>query len=243
MRIAFIVEYDGTEYAGWQVQKNAVTVQEKIEEALLTLNKGHITVTGAGRTDSGVHARGQCGHFDIDSDIPADKFTFILNTRLPKDIRIKRTWQAEEGFHSRFSAKGKRYIYRIINAPSASALMGRFTMHVPEKLDVSLMRQAAEFIVGTHDFKAFCAAGSQVKTTVRTVTKVEIKKTDELIEIIVEGTGFLYNMVRIIAGTLIEVGKNKKTPEDVKRIIEGQARKDAGMTADAQGLTMDEVFY
>lgn len=243
MRVAFIVEYDGTDYAGWQIQKNDITVQQKIEEALLTLNKGHITVTGAGRTDSGVHAKGQCGHFDIDSDIPAEKFTFILNTRLPKDIRIKKTWEVSEDFHSRFSAKGKRYIYRIFNAPYSSALMGRFTMHVPENLDIEKMRQAAQFIVGTHDFKAFCAQGSSVKTTVRTVSKVEVTKENELIEITVEGTGFLYNMVRIIAGTLIEVGKNKKTPEMVKEIIEGKIRKEAGMTADAQGLTMDEVFY
>lgn len=243
MRVAFIVEYDGTDYAGWQIQKNDITVQQKIEEALLTLNKGHITVTGAGRTDSGVHAKGQCGHFDIDSDIPAEKFTFILNTRLPKDIRIKKTWEVSEDFHSRFSAKGKRYIYRIFNAPYSSALMGRFTMHVPENLDIEKMRQAAQFLVGTHDFKAFCAQGSSVKTTVRTVSKVEVTKENELIEITVEGTGFLYNMVRIIAGTLIEVGKNKKTPEMVKEIIEGKTRKEAGMTADAQGLTMDEVFY
>jgi tRNA pseudouridine38-40 synthase len=243
MRVAFIVEYDGTAYAGWQVQKNAVTIQEKIEEALLSLNKGHVTVTGAGRTDSGVHARGQCGHFDIDCNIPAEKFQFILNTKLPKDIRIKRSWQVSKDFHSRFSAKGKRYVYRIYNSPSASALMGRFTMHVPENLDINKMCEAAEFIKGTHDFKAFCAAGSQVKTTVRTVYKLDITKKDELIEITVEGNGFLYNMVRIIAGTLIEVGKNKKSPGDVKEIIEGKARKAAGMTADPQGLTMDEVFY
>ena len=243
MRIAFIVEYDGTEYAGWQIQKNDITVQQKIEEALLTLNKGHITVTGAGRTDSGVHAKGQCGHFDIETDIPAEKFTFILNTRLPKDIRIKKSWEVSEDFHSRFSAKGKRYIYRIFNAPYSSALMGRFTMHVPENLDIEKMREATAYIVGAHDFKAFCAQGSSVKTTVRTVNKVEVKKENELIEIIVEGTGFLYNMVRIIAGTLIEVGKHKKTPDQVKEIIDGKARKEAGMTADPQGLTMDEVFY
>ncbi len=243
MRVAFIVEYDGTNYAGWQIQKNDVTVQEKIEEALLPLGKGRITVFGAGRTDSGVHARGQCGHFDIDTNIPAEKFAFILNSRLPDDIRIRRTWQAEEGFHCRFSAKGKRYIYRIFASPHASALLGRFTMHVPEKLDLEKMRKAAEFIKGTHDFKAFCAQGSSVKTTVRTVSRLDIEKNDEIIEIIVEGNGFLYNMVRIIAGTLIEVGKGKKSPETVKDIIEGKARQEAGMTADAKGLTMDEVFY
>lgn len=243
MRVAFIVEYDGTNYAGWQIQKNDVTVQEKIEEALLPLGKGRIVVFGAGRTDSGVHARGQCGHFDIDTNIPAEKFAFILNSRLPRDIRIKKSWQADEDFHCRFSAKGKRYIFRIFASPHSSALMGRFTMHVPEKLDITLMRQAAEFIKGTHDFKAFCAQGSNVKTTVRTVFRLDIEKKDELIEIIVEGNGFLYNMVRIIAGTLIEVGKGKKTPDEVKNIIDGLVRQDAGMTADAQGLTMDEVFY
>lgn len=243
MRVAFIVEYDGTDYAGWQIQKNDVTVQEKIEEALLPMGKGRIAVSGAGRTDSGVHAKGQCGHFDIETNIPAEKFAFILNSRLPKDIRIKKTWQAEDGFHCRFSAKGKRYVYRIFNSPHSSALLNRFTMHVPEKLDLKKMIEAAEYIKGTHDFKAFCAQGSSVKTTVRTVNRLDIVKNDELIEIIVEGNGFLYNMVRIIAGTLIEVGKLKKTPQDVKNIIDGLNRADAGLTADACGLTMDTVFY
>lgn len=243
MRVAFIVEYDGTDYCGWQRQKNAVTVQEKIEDALLKLGKGHITVFGAGRTDSGVHAKGQCGHFDIESNIPAEKFAFILNSYLPKDIRIKKSWLAEEDFHCRFSAKGKRYIYRIVNEPHASALFERFTAHVPEQLDLCAMEQASEYIKGTHDFSSFCAAGGSAKTAVRTVTELKVEKTDGIIEITVEGTGFLYNMVRIIAGTLIDVGKHKKTPEQVRDIIEGKVRKFAGATAEAKGLTMDEVFY
>ena len=242
-RVKLTVAYDGTGYCGWQVQPNGITVEGVLNKALRKLTGEEITVMGASRTDSGVHAKGQCGHFDIDTNIPAEKFAFILNSKLPKDIRIKKSWQAEEDFHCRFSAKGKRYIYRIVNAPHASALLNRFSTHVPEKLDIDLMREAAEYIVGTHDFKAFCAAGSSVKTTVRTVNKVDIQKTNELIEITVEGTGFLYNMVRIIAGTLIEVGKHKKTPQNVKAIIDGQIRKDAGMTAEAKGLTMDEVFY
>ncbi len=243
MRVAMTVEYDGTAYAGWQIQKNGVTVQEKLEDALLELKKGHITIYGAGRTDSGVHARGQCAHFDIETNIPAEKFAFILNSKLPSDIRVMRSWQADESFHCRFSAKGKRYIYRIINAPHASALLARFTSHVPEKLDISLMRDAAEHIKGTHDFTAFCTAGGSAKTTVRTVSRLDITQSGELIEITVEGNGFLYNMVRIIAGTLIEVGKHKKTPAQVKDIIDGRIRRDAGMTAEAKGLTMDEVFY
>lgn len=243
MRVAFIVEYDGTDYCGWQRQKNAVTVQEKIEDALLNLGKGHICVFGAGRTDSGVHAKGQCGHFDIDSNIPAEKFAFILNSYLPKDIRIKKSWLAESDFHCRFSAKGKRYIYRIVNEPHSSALLGRFTSHVPEQLDLEAMKQAAEYIKGTHDFASFCASGGSAKTTVRTVTRLDIEKQGGLIEITVEGTGFLYNMVRIIAGTLTDVGKHKKTPEQVRDIIEGKVRKYAGATAEAKGLTMDEVFY
>ncbi|MBP5661580.1 MAG: tRNA pseudouridine(38-40) synthase TruA [Clostridia bacterium] len=243
MRIAFLVEYDGTAYAGWQLQKNDVTVQQKIEEALLPLGKGRIPVFGAGRTDAGVHARGQCGHFDLETNIPAEKFAFILNTHLPPDIRVTKSWQAEEGFHCRFSAKGKRYVYRVWNAPHASALMGRFTTHVPEKLDVAAMEQAARVLVGTHDFAAFCAAGGSAKTTVRTVSRLEIAEKDGLITFTVEGNGFLYNMVRILVGTLIEVGKGKKTPQDVETILSGGVRKYAGMTAEAKGLTLDEVFY
>ena len=243
MRIKFTVEYDGTAYAGWQIQKNDVTVQEMIEKALLPLGKGRIAVFGAGRTDSGVHAKGQVGHFDIESNIPPEKFAFILNSRLPKDIRIKETSLAPDDFHCRFSAKGKRYIYRIVNAPHASALYERFTTHVPERLDLEKMREAAQYIMGTHDFAAFCAAGSSVKTTVRTVSRLDVVKNGEILEIIVEGNGFLYNMVRIIAGTLIDVGKGKKSPALVKEIIDGKVRKEAGMTAEAKGLTMDEVFY
>mgnify|MGYP002569949262 CR=1 FL=1 len=243
MRIAMLVEYEGTAYAGWQRQKNAVTVQQKLEEALLSLGKGPIAVCGAGRTDSGVHARGQCAHFDIESTIPAHKFSFILNAKLPRDIRVKKSWQAPEGFHCRFSAKGKRYVYFIDNEPHASALWGRFSMHVPEKLDIDSMRLAAEQIKGTHDFAAFCAAGSSVKTTVRTIFRLDVEKHEEQIKITVEGNGFLYNMVRIIAGTLIEVGKGKKTPAQVADIIAGAKRKEAGMTAEAKGLIMDEVFY
>lgn len=258
MKVAMLVEYDGTDYAGWQVQPNAVTVQQKIEEALETIGKGHITVFGAGRTDSGVHANNQCAHFETDDTIPAEKYSFILNTRLPKDIRIKKSWQAADDFHCRFSAKGKRYIYRIFNAQHSSALMGRYTSFVPERLDIAKMQDAAKEFVGTHDFAAFCAAGSSAKTTVRTVTKVEVEKKDEIVSITVEGTGFLYNMVRIMAGTLIEVGKGKRTVKEIRCALEEiQAQSDAldedkrramsrtfaGATAEACGLTMDEVFY
>ena len=243
MKIAMLVEYDGTCYAGWQKQKNAVTVQEKIEDALETIGKGHINVFGAGRTDSGVHARGQCAHFEIDASIPAEKYMFILNTLLPEDIRITKSWEASQDFHCRFSAKGKRYIYRIFNAQYSSALMGRFTCFVPEALDIEKMQEAAQYIKGTHDFASFCAAGGSAKTTVRTVTRLDIVKNDNLIEIIVEGNGFLYNMVRIIAGTLIEVGKGKRTTKSVFDAVEGKDRTSAGATAEARGLTMDEVFY
>ncbi len=243
MKVAMLVEYDGTCYAGWQRQKNAVTVQEKIEDALETIGKGHVNVFGAGRTDSGVHARGQCAHFEIDATIPAEKYMFILNTLLPEDIRITKSWEADEDFHCRFSAKGKRYIYRIFNAQYSSALMGRFTCFVPEKLDLQKMRDASQHIKGTHDFASFCAAGGSAKTTVRTITRLDVVKNGNIIEIIVEGNGFLYNMVRIIAGTLIEVGKGKRTIQSVFDAVEGKDRTSAGATADARGLTMDEVFY
>jgi len=243
MRIKLIIEYDGTAYGGWQVQDNAPTVQAEIEFALKKLTGQHIGVYGAGRTDSGVHARGQAAHFDIDSSIPPEKFSFVLNTMLPADIRIRSSEQVPETFHARYHAKGKEYVYRIYNAPHASAIERNTTMHVPSPLNMEKMRTAAGYMVGTFDFSAFCAAGSVAKTTVRSVYAIEITEQSPLIAISVKGNGFLYNMVRIIAGTLIEVGKGKLDPEQLPHIIACGDRKLAGMTAEPQGLTLEQVFY
>ncbi|MBC5648610.1 tRNA pseudouridine(38-40) synthase TruA [Christensenella tenuis] len=243
-RIALIIEYDGTNYCGWQIQKNGVSVQQRLEEALEKALGMKTAVVGAGRTDARVHALGQVAHFDADTDIPADKFFYVLNTLLPDDIRIKKSFTAPEGFHARFSAKGKHYRYVIRNAREKGAVDRLYTMFVPVPLDVERMRQAAKQVEGEHDFAAFCAAGSDLKgTTVRTVYSVDVTKDGDYIMIDVKGSGFLYNMVRIIAGTLISVGKEKLSPQDVRNAIEAKDRTLAGATAQAQGLFLMEVYY
>lgn len=242
-RIHLIVEYDGTNYAGWQRQSNAMTVQEKLERAVLRLTGEEVCVSGASRTDAGVHALGQSAHFDTQSRIPAEKFSFALNTMLPPDIRVVRSEEVSMAFHARFSGRGKRYRYLIHAAPHAGALNRLTHAHVIYPLDVEKMRAEAQSLVGTHDFAAFAASGSVVKDTVRTIWRADVERHGAEICLIVEGNGFLYNMVRIIAGTLIGVGSGKLAPGAIKRAIESGSRLDLGITAPAHGLTLMEVFY
>lgn len=243
MRIKLIISYDGTNYGGWQLQKNAPSIQGELEKVLERLTGRRIVIQSAGRTDAGVHALAQAAHFDWDGAIPAQKLPFVFNSMLPRDIRVTSAQQVSEDFHARYSAKGKRYVYTIYNSPHSSALLYNRAAHIPGELNIEAMRRAAGYIRGTHDFKAFCAAGSYVKTTVRTVTRLDIDKQNELVRITVEGDGFLYNMVRIIAGTLIRVGLSRLEPEQVERIIEERRRAAAGFTAPPQGLTLEQVFY
>ena len=242
-RIHLIVEYDGTAYAGWQRQANAMTVQEKLERAIRKLTGEELCVSGASRTDAGVHALGQSAHFDTDSRIPADKFSFALNTMLPPDIRVTRSEEVPLEFHARFSTKGKRYRYLFHAAPHAGALTRNTHAHVIYPLDVEKMQAEAQDLVGTHDFAAFAASGSVVKDTVRTIYRAEVTREGSEIRLIVEGSGFLYNMVRIIAGTLIGVGSGKLEPGAFRRAIASGDRLDLGITAPAHGLTLMEVFY
>ena len=242
-RIHLIVEYDGTNYAGWQRQSNAMTVQEKLERAVFRLTGEEVCVSGASRSDAGVHALGQSAHFDTQSRIPADKFSFALNTMLPPDIRVVRSEEVSMAFHARFSGRGKRYRYLIHAAPHAGALNRLTHAHVIYPLDVEKMRAEAQSLVGTHDFAAFAASGSVVKDTVRTIWRADVERQGAEICLIVEGNGFLYNMVRIIAGTLIGVGSGKLAPGAIKRAIESGSRLDLGITAPAHGLTLMEVFY
>ena len=242
-RIHLIVEYDGTNYAGWQRQSNAMTVQEKLERAVKRLTGEDVCVYGASRTDAGVHALGQSAHFDTQSRIPADKFSFALNTMLPPDIRVVRSEEVAADFHSRFSGRGKRYRYLIHAAPHAGALNRLTHAHVIYPLDAKKMRAEAESLVGTHDFGAFAASGSVVKDTVRTIWRADVEQRGSEICLIVEGNGFLYNMVRIIAGTLIGVGSGKLAPGAIARAIESGSRLDLGITAPAHALTLMEVFY
>lgn len=238
-----IVEYDGTDYAGWQRQANALAVQQVLEETLERLTGERIVLHGASRTDAGVHALGQSVHFDTDSRIPGEKFSYALNALLPHDIRVILSEDAASDFHARFSTKGKRYRYLFWDAPHAGALNRNTHAHSIYPLDVEKMQAEADALIGTHDFAAFAASGSVVKDTVRTIWKAEVTRDGHEVKLIVEGSGFLYNMVRIIAGTLRDVGSGKLEPGALKRAIETGDRLDLGVTAPAHGLTLMEVFY
>ncbi|EMS73849.1 tRNA pseudouridine(38-40) synthase TruA [Ruminiclostridium cellobioparum] len=242
--IKLIIEYDGTNYHGWQIQKNAVTIQEHVEKALRQLLGVQTGVTGCSRTDVGVHAYGQVAHFFTDSTIPGEKFSYALNNLLPRDIVVQKSEEVPEDFHSRYSSKGKKYRYLICNSAHQSALMRNRACHVRPELDFEQMRKAAAHFVGEHDFAAFQATGGQVRSTVREIYSMNVsRKEDKLIELEVSGNGFLYNMIRIIAGTLIYVGMGKLRESDIPGIIGGLDRTNAGKTAPAQGLYLMEIYY
>ena len=243
MRIKLVIEYDGTGYFGWQRQARGPSVQQTIEDALRGLTGEKNILHAAGRTDAGVHAMGQAAHFDTESRIPPEKFSFALNGILPADIRIKDSSLADESFHARFDAKQKHYRYVMHNAPQASAILRNQSMHVPYQMDLEKMRRAAAYLIGTHDFAAFAGSPCNVKTTVRTVYSIDITQSGSLVVIDVIGNGFLYNMVRIIAGTLLYAGIGKLLPEDIPAILESKDRHRAGSTAKPQGLFLVEVRY
>jgi len=244
MRVLLTIEYDGTKYAGWQRQNNAMSIQQILEEAIEHAMGQQVSVTGAGRTDSGVHALGQCAHFDIETTIPADKIAFALNLVLPEDIRIRESGKVKDDFHARKNAVGKHYRYIIFNSTHDCAINRHYCTHVRYPLDVEAMKAAAKHIQGTHDFACFQAAGStEMKSTVRTVTEITVNKAGEYIYLDVKGTGFLYNMVRIIAGTLLEVGKGRRKADSIPALLESCDRNNAGPTAPAKGLTMVSVSY
>ena len=242
-RILLTVEYDGTDYAGWQRQNNALSVQQVLEE-ILTKACGHpVRVTGASRTDAGVHALDQKVHFDTDCSIPPDKYPFVLNNLLPADIRIQASREVPPDFHARFLSAGKTYTYRIWNARHASALKRNFTWHVPVPLDMSLMEAALPVLEGTHDFAPFQAAGGTARTTVRTISQASLFREGALLTLTVSGNAFLYNMVRIIAGTLVEIGEYKRPPDAFARSFVSLNRLDLGLTAPARGLELTQVHY
>lgn len=242
-RVLLTVSYDGTAYAGWQRQLNAVSVQQRLEEALARLEGAPTPVTGASRTDAGVHALGQRAHFDTQSRIPTEKYPFALNTLLPRDIRVFDAVEAPRAFHARFSACGKQYAYQIYNAPHASALDWNRTAHVPMSLADEAMRAALPALLGTHDFAAFQAAGGTAKTTVRTLTEAALERRGALLTLTVSGNAFLYNMVRILAGTLIEIGKGKLNADAFAEALRTGDRLALGPTAPPQGLTLLRVDY
>lgn len=242
-RVKLTIAYDGTNYCGWQVQPNGITVEEVLNRELSRLLQEEIHVIGASRTDSGVHALGNVAVFDTDARIPAEKISFALNRSLPDDIVVQKSEEVPQDFHPRYCDSTKTYEYCIWNATFVQPVNRLYTYHVHDALDVEAMQRAARYIYGEHDFASFCSVGAQVQTTVRTVYSVDVIKKNELITIRVTGAGFLYNMVRIIAGTLLQVGTGAKSPEWVKEVLEAKDRNQAGPTAPAHGLTLIGIAY
>ena len=242
-RVKLIVSYDGTNYCGWQIQINGITVEEILNRELSSLLHEEIAVIGASRTDSGVHALGNVAVFDTYSKIPPEKMCFALNQRLPEDIRIQASCEVAPDFHPRFCDSVKTYEYRILNRRFDIPTLRLYTHFVYMPLDVVKMQEAAKYIVGEHDFKSFCSARTQVTSTVRTVYALDIEKKEDIICIRISGNGFLYNMVRIIVGTLMKVGLGVYPPEHVKEILEACDRNAAGPKAPAKGLTLIGIEY
>ena len=242
-RIKLIVAYDGTEYSGWQIQPEAPTIEMYLDKAIRELTGENVHVTGASRTDAGVHAYGNVAVFDTESTIPGDRFTFALNRFLPDSIVIQDSWEVSVDFHPRHCNTRKTYEYRILNTAVPLPQKRNFTWHVTGSIDIEKMKEAAAYIVGEHDFKSFCCVRTQAESTVRTIYSLEVLQEGSEIIIRIKGNGFLYNMVRIITGTLIQVGKGRFMPEYVKQMLEAKDRTVAGQTAPPQGLTLVGIEY
>lgn len=243
-RIKLVVAYDGTNYCGWQVQPNGETIEGVLNRELSSLLGGDIKVTGASRTDSGVHSLGNVAVFDTDTRIPPEKISYALNIRLPEDIVVQDSCEVAPDFHPRHCNSRKTYEYRILNRRFAMPTRRLDTYFYHRPLDVERMQQAARYLEGTHDFKSFCSVNTVVEDTVRKIYTLQvIKDADDIITIRVQGSGFLYNMVRILAGTLIQVGIGAMEPEQMTEILEAKDRSASGPTAPAQGLTMMGIEF
>lgn len=238
-----VIEYDGTNYHGWQIQKNAITVQEVITKAIKKITSEDVNLIGSSRTDAGVHALNQVANFISNCNIPLSKMPNALNSVLPKDIVIKNAYEADMDFHSRYSAKGKRYKYIIYNRKFNSPVYRNYSWHISNELDLDRMTESLTYLKGTHDFSAFKASGSSVKDSIRTVRDISLRKNDFNVEFEIEADGFLYNMVRIIVGTIVDVGIGKINPIHVKEILESKDRCMAGKTAPPQGLFLTKIYY
>lgn len=244
MRALLTISYDGTNYCGWQRQQNGITIQEILERAISRLYGCEITILGASRTDSGVHAIGQRATFTPpDERIAIDRLPMAINSQLPHDIRVIHSQSVPDEFHVINDTVRKTYRYQIDNSPIHNPLLNRYSQHVKTSLDYEKMKQAAKFFEGTHDFAAFCAANSSAATTTRTIYSLEFSKEGHIITFDICGNGFLYNMIRIIAGSLIDVGIGKTEPAGIALIIASGQRERAGKTADAKGLTLLSIEY
>ena len=243
MRVKMVVAYDGTNYSGWQIQPNGVTIEQKLNEALQALLGEDIRVTGASRTDAGVHSLGNVCIFDTDTRMPAEKISYALNQRLPEDIVVQDSCEVPDTFHPRFSRSRKTYEYRILNRRfrMPTRRLDTYFYHYP--LDVEKMQEAADYLVGEHDFKSFCDNKRMKKSTIRRISDIQINNSDGIITIDFYGNGFLYHMVRILTGTLLMVGTHELSCDDIPDIIEKKSRDAAGFTAPPQGLCLVEVDY
>lgn len=243
MRYAMVIEYDGTNYAGWQRQKNAVSVQQKIEEALEVVLGSKTIIYASGRTDSGVHAEGQVAHFESEKELNTRSTIYSLNSLLPSDVKIQKMFKVSSDFHAQYSAKRKTYLYRSYVSESASPLRDRFYARILPPVDVEKMKRASKSLVGKHDFKAFCSTGSSINSTEREIYEFNIvEKGDEVI-FEITGNGFLYNMVRIIVGTLYFIGKGKLPETAIDEMLATGNRKAGGKTYPACGLCLKQVEY
>ncbi len=244
--IKLTIEYDGKDFNGWQKQQNKLNIQGEIERAIEVVTGERVNLIASGRTDAGVHAIGQVANFKIEKDIPIQKIPYALNSQLKKSIRIKSAQEVDEQFHSRYTCKRKTYRYVINNSEQGSAIYRNMQYHFPNKLNADKMNRAVKYLIGEHDFKSFKASGTSSKSSVRTIFDAKVyrdKEDNEIIKIELTGNGFLYNMVRIIAGTLLDVGEEKIEPEKVKEILEAKNRLEAGKTLPATGLFLINVEY
>ena len=241
--IKLTIEYDGKDFNGWQKQPDKLNIQGTIEKAIERVTGEIVELTASGRTDAGVHSLGQVANFKTNTNIPIEKIPVAINSQLKKSIVIKKAEEVDEKFHSRLSCKRKTYRYIINNSPEGSAIYRNLETHIPYKLNVEKMKEAIKYFIGEHDFKAFKASGTSSKSSVRTIYDAKIYEDKERIFIELTGNGFLYNMVRIIAGTLVDVGSGKIMPEDIVNIINSKKRENAGKTLPPQGLYLLNVDY
>lgn len=241
--IKLTIEYDGKDFNGWQKQPNKLNIQGTIEQAISKITGEEIKLDASGRTDAGVHSLGQVANFKTNSNLPIERFPIAINANLKKSIRILSAEEVDDRFHSRLTCKQKTYRYIINNSLYGSAIYRNLEYHVPQKLDVEKMKEAAKYFEGEHDFKAFKASGTSSKSSIRKIYKAEVYKDEDRIFIELTGNGFLYNMVRIISGTLVDVGLGKTIPKDVESIILEGKRENAGKTLPAHGLYLVKVKY
>jgi tRNA pseudouridine38-40 synthase len=241
--IKLTLEYDGTEYVGWQRQPNGLSIQQLVEEALQKVMGKRVVLHSSGRTDAGVHARCMIAHFRTDLDLPLSAFREGVNRYLPRDIAVRTAEEAADDFHSRFDAKGKWYRYTLYLHPVRSPLHERFTWHIRGPLDLAAMTDAAPSFVGSHDYCAFRTTGCVARTTQREIYSFEVGREGDLVHLDVRGSGFLRNMVRVMVGTLVEIGFGKRPPESIGSLLAGESKVSPGATAPPQGLCLVDVWY